>query len=265
MAEITESELELIPERGPRRLHFEWLLPVLFRPARTLRQVTESDTPVWSAPLLLLSLLAIVLVLVSGPVRVRQAQTVTTEPPPDFQYWMPEQQEQYYQAQANMASPLFTYVFPGVKLIAGLWISWFLLGSLLHLGLTLAGSRSSNASALNLAAWASVPLAIRLIVQIVFTLATGNLVANPGLAGLYTPGEGSFPLFLRALLAAVDIYVIWRLVLLGIGAGNMAGLPRLRTWVVTIVVVLLLMALTALPSLIGGSLGGGDMIRPFFF
>jgi len=44
MAEL-ELATDLSNDEKPRRLHFEWVLPLFFRPARTLKTVVERDHP----------------------------------------------------------------------------------------------------------------------------------------------------------------------------------------------------------------------------
>ena len=129
---MTEAELEnldVIDER-PRRVHFEWLLPTFFRPRRTLTTISEQSHAVWITPLLVLSVLAIVAVLAASPVRQLAAQ-MGSEIPPNFEWWSPEQQQQFMEAQANSSGPMFTIVFPALGAVLGLWVSWFLLGSMI--------------------------------------------------------------------------------------------------------------------------------------
>jgi hypothetical protein len=263
---MAESELDLLPSQEPRRLHLNWILPVLFRPGRTLKDIVTIERPVWATPLLLLSLLAIIAALVGGPIRAQQAlQAQPMEPPPGYEWWTPEQQQSYMDAQTKSAGPLFTYVFPAAGDLLGLWISWVLLGSLLHLALTMAGSRGSSTSTLNLVAWASLPLGIRFIVQIVAVLATQRLIANPGLSGLVTPSGPGLPLFWQQVLVFVDFYVLWRLALIIVGSFQMSALPKARVVFITVLVVLVVLALQALPGYLGARLSGMEMIRPFFF
>lgn len=263
---MAESDLELLPLHEPRRLHFNWVLPVLLRPRKALSEILEVERPVWGTPLLILSVLAIVLVLVGGPIRVEQAaMAAPTEMPPGFEWWTPDQQQQYFDAQGKSSGPLFAYVFPALGELFGLWIGWVLLGSLLNLGLTLAGSRGSNTAALNLVAWASIPIALRYIVQVVYILAAHRLVSDPGLSGLLTPAGPGFGVFLKVALMGIDLYVLWRLGLMMYGAAKMSNLPRLRAWSVALVAFLLVLVLQSLPGFLGAQISGLNMVRPFFF
>ena len=205
--------------------------------------------------LLVLSILAILVILVGGQPRIIQAQT-NVELPQDFQYWPPEMQQEYLDNQANKTNALYIYIFPALGALAGVWILWFLLGSILHLALTLAGSRGSNTSALNLVAWASLPFAIRYIVQAFAIMSSKQLIAAPGLSGFLAADGNGFMIFLRGVLAQIDLYLIWQVVLLLVGVLPMTGLARAKAWTSVLASVLIILALAALPGLVVSQLGG---------
>lgn len=263
MAEVL-TETTVTENGKSRRLHFEWVLPLFYRPGRTLKTIVAHDTAIWHTPLLILSLLAIFVVLVSAPMRTAQLQQVG-ELPPDFQYWSPEQQEEYLASQAGKAGPMFVYLFPILGSLIGIWLSWFLFGSILHLALTLSGSRSSNTQALNLVGWASLPFALRSIVQIVAILATKRLIEAPGLSGFISSDAEGFTAFWRILLTFIDIYLIWQVILLMIGSLPLTGLSRGKAWTAVLLTVLLMLALQAVPGTIGKLLSGLELTRGFFF
>lgn len=263
---MAELEMETSVNNGvkPRRLHFEWVLPLFFRPARTLKKVVEQDHPVWQTPLLILSVLAILVVLVGAPIRTQLTQQVG-ELPPDFQYWPPDQQEQYYASQANKANPMFIYLFPALGVLIGIWLSWFLLGSILHLALTLSGSRGSSGQAINLVAWASLPFALRFIVTALVILINKRLIASAGVSGFIAADAEGFTAFIRILLTFVDIYLIWQLILLMIGSLPLTGLSRGKAWTAVFVTVLLMLVLQAVPGYVSSLLSGLSLTRGFFF
>ena len=103
MSESTNSDLE-----SPRRFHFNWVLPVLFRPRRTFEAITALPGNNWSAPLLVLSVLVLFSVLAGGWAKQRTAMQGEMSLPPDFQYYSPEQQAQYTQAVQAQQGPVFT-------------------------------------------------------------------------------------------------------------------------------------------------------------
>lgn len=241
------------------RSGFRFILPVLLKPVRGLKEITTRDRAFWLVPLLVISLAALLSVLVAVPLRGQQSQDGTNLPP-DYQYYTPEQQQQFTQAQQAGVSPLFTFVFPAVTLLAGIWISWALLSGMLHLGLTLAGSRSSSIKSLNLVGWASLPFAVRYLLQAGYILFTRNLISSQGLSGFSPPGS-----FFSAFLTQVDIYLLWQIALLLIGVPLIAGMSRRKAWLVTAVVLFILLSLASLPAFAASQLGGVGPIQPFFF
>ena len=260
---MAETEINHIEAARPRKLRFDWVFPLFFKPGRTLKAVTAEDIGVWLAPLLILTLFAVLAVVVGGPIRAQQAQP-TGELPPDFQYWMPEQQEQYLAGQANRASPLFIYGFPIMGALASVWIPWFLLGSILHLVLTMSGSRGTNTATLNLVGWASLPMAIRYIVQAVYILVSGQLLKAPGVSGFVSADAGGFSAFVRSLLTQVDLYWIWMVILLLAGVLPLTGLRKGKAWFAVLISVVIMLALQGLPGFVAASLSGLSTTRPFF-
>jgi hypothetical protein len=262
---MLETELNHIEEEvRPRKMHFDWVFPLFVRPGRTIKTIVTQENGVWFTSLLILSLLAILLVVIGGPARVQAAQ-VGGELPQDFQYWSPDQQEQYFAGQANRSSPLFIYVFPILGVLAGVWFTWFLLGSILHLSLTLSGSRGTNTAALNLVGWAMLPLALRYIVQGISLLATHQVIQAPGLSGFIAAESGGFMIFLRSVLAHFDIYFLWMVALIMAGVLPLTGLSRGKAWVAVLAAVLIVLALQALPAYLGAALGGLSGSQPFYF
>lgn len=255
------NETDLDTYAPPRKFHFEWVFPIFFRPRRTLKEVTKQETGVWQTPLLILSILAVLAMIMAAGPRQTAAQMGTAILPPNFQYYTPEQQQQFMDAISQAQGPMFMIVFPAVSALIGLWLSWFILGSVLHLVMTLSGSRSSNTASLNLAAWASMPFGVRYIVQSIYYLSTGNLIRATGIAGFVAP-EATF---LAALLTLVDIYLIWQVILLLLGARPLSGLSRGKAVLAVFASVLIVLGLQALPGFLSAQLGDLSVVRPFMF
>lgn len=259
---MVETELDELEILRPRRAHFHWVFPLFFKPRATLEKVAAHEKPAWFTPILILSLLAILFVMVSGPVRAMEAQA-NIEPPPDFEWWDPATQEEWFASQATRSGPLLIYVLPAVGALAGVWISWFLLGSILHLALTMAGSRGSYTAVLNLTAWASLPFAVRTLVRTIALLTSQRLITAPGLSGFIAADAEGAGAFLAPLLARVDIYLIWQIVLLMIGVLPLTGLKRGKAWTVVIIAVILVVILLAVPGFISLRFSGLNITRMF--
>ena len=240
-----------------RRFDFQRIAATLLRPRQMFTTTSTEARSTWLTPMLVLSLTTLLLVLVSGYLRTRAAMMGEVALPADWQYWTPEMQNNFMQAQQLTQGKVFMYVIPLISAWSSLWVGWILLGGLLHLGSTLLGGRGSMQSALNIAAWSALPFALRDILRIVYMLSASHAITSPGLSGFATSA------FMAQVLARTDIFLIWNMSLLIIGFSIIDGLPRGKAFVGVIVVVAILLATQAgLGSVIAG-LGGTVVQRPF--
>lgn len=244
--------------------NFQWFPAVLFRPRKTTAQIATHDKPAWLAPLLVLSLLVVLLTLIAAPIR-KQTIQMGSNLPPDFQYYTPEMQAQFMKAQESQTSPLFLYLFPILSGVAGIWVSWFLMSSILHLLITLSGSRAASLRSYNLVSWSFVPFILRYLVQLFALLFSKSLVQNPGLSGLMAADAGGFLAFLRVLLGLIDLYFIFQVILLFLGVVPLSGLSKSKAYTATLIMLILVLVLRALPGFLSSILGGLSVTRPFFF
>src|SRR5688572_12095289 len=230
---MIDTKLE---QRPVRRFDFSRMLAILFHPRQAFAEMTSEPRAVWLAPMLVLSVTASLAVFVAGYLKSRATLMGEIALPPDWQFWTPELQNNYMQAQQATQGPVFAYVIPLVGALAALWLGWLLLAGLLHLGSTLLGGRGSMQSALNVVAWASLPFALRDILRILFMLSAGRAIASPGLSG-FAASAG----FLSQLLARTDIFLIWSVILLVIGFGVADGLPRSKALAGVVIVMLMVL------------------------
>lgn len=262
---MAQSEELDTPVAAQRSTPWKWLFQILFLPGRTMSAIAKQERSVWAIPLILLTLLTIAHVLVAAPLRQQEAMNNAGALPDNYQYMSPEQQEQYNQAQQSKSGTAMTTIFPGISALIGLWLGWFILGGVLHLVLTLLGSRSTTISAYNLVGWASLPFAIRLCVQIGAMLIDHRLISSPGISGFIASDSSGIWMYVRVLLSMVDIYLIWQIILLVVGAASIPGLTRIKALGGVLSAVLVLLALSALPGFIFAQLSGLDVSRSFFF
>lgn len=262
---MTETgSLPTLPER-PRRLHFEWVLPALFRPAKSFRAIAGSPSDSWLTPILLLTLAALVAVLVGGPLRREAVLNAPPQLPPDFQYYTPEQQAQVLQAQQATASAAFTHLFPALGALTRVWGGWLISGALLHLITTLLGGRATMRSLMNRVAWAGLPFALRDAVRILYMWGSHRLIASPGLSGLASSGQGTLAAIWTALLALVDLYLVWHVLLLVAAVRAESDPGSRRAWVGVVIAQAVLLILQAVPAALIARLSGLTIVRPFLF
>jgi hypothetical protein len=261
---IRMSETVLAPVESPRRFHFDWVPAVFFHPRQTFAKIASQTRGVWLTPILILSLTALLQVLVTGSIKQAAALSGEVSLPPNFQYYSPEQQAQFQQAMAATSGPVFLYVFPAIVALFRVWLGWLLVGGLLHLVLTMLGGRGDTGAAMNLVAWASLPLALRELVRAAAMYSSKQLISAPGISGFVTPDGGNLSLFLASLLALVDIYLVWHAILLivGVRAGN--GISSAKATGGVFITLLIVLTLQTLISYFTTKLGGLTIIRPFF-
>jgi hypothetical protein len=242
-------------EKKPRKGYLKWLFQMFYKPRATLTKVGAEDISNKRAPLLFISILVVLAVLIAAPVKTQQLQMGATIPD-DFQWWSEQQQQQYLEAQANQASPIFMILFPALSGILGYLVFSLLMASILYLALTLAGSRAPRLKIGNLVAWAMVPFGLRELVKFFVIGSSKQLVENPGLSNLIEADAEGVSAYLRGILGSIDLYWLLFLVLLIIGAILISGLKKSKAILTTIIAVLIMLLLQGLPSLIGSLLGG---------
>lgn len=253
---MTDTILE---PRPARRLDFSRLFTMLIRPRRAFDEMAAESRATWLTPMLVLTLTAILVVVVSGYLKSRAAMMGEVQLPPDWQYWPPEMQNNYMQAQQATQGTTFVYILPLVGALTVLWLGWVVVSGLLHLGSTLLGGRGSLQGALNIVAWASLPFVIRDVLRVIYMLAVKHPINSPGLSG-FAASTG----FLSQILSRLDIFVIWYILLLIIGFAVADGLSRGKAVLgVVVVILLVLLAQAGLAGLMSG-IGGQAIQRPFF-
>lgn len=239
------SMTESTSPTSTRRLNFPRILEVIFHPSRTFGIIIEEAKPSWLTPMLTLSISSSLAVIVSGYLKARAAMMGDVQLPPDWEFWTPEMQNNFTQAQQATQGATFVYIIPLVSSLVVLWLGWLILSGLLHLGSTLLGGRGSMSMALNVVAWANLPFMLRDVLRVIFMLIAGHAIVSPGLSGF---ADGS--IFLAKILARVDVFFIWNAILLVIGFGISEGLTKNKAIIgVTIVLLIILLALAGAGTL----------------
>jgi len=268
-SEITsapEDEAVLTPPRKTKQrqaFHFAWIPGIFLRPAKTLCAILADEKPNWLLPMLLISLMLILNVVLSAPAQ-RNAIQSGLNTPPEFQYWTPEEQANYLNAQASKTGPTFIYAYPIMVGIATWWAVWFLTANILHLMITLAGSRSPNFKASNLVGWAMLPFALGLLIKAITVASSGRLLAPAPFAALLPEDAAGLQLFARSVLGNVDAYWLWHATLLLLGAKPLSKLATGKALGAVLAVILLMLLLQGVPGLLGGLLGNMSTGGMFF-
>lgn len=250
---------EITPVIPVRRLNLARIFLVLLQPRRAFAEIAAEVNASWLTPMLSLSLSGLLSVMVSGYLTSRAALMGEIPLPPDWQYWTPDMQNNYMQAQQSMQGPVFVYIIPLVSVLVGLWLGWLILSGMLHLGSTLLGGRGSMQGALNVVGWAYLPFVVRDLLRVIYMLLAGHAIVSPGLSGF-----ASNAVFWAQILSRVDVFFLWSALLLVIGLGLSDGLSRNKSIAgVAIVLILLLLVQAGFGSLVSG-IGGMASQNPIF-
>jgi hypothetical protein len=260
---VDDEVLPIAPETN-RAWRFDLVLPLFIRPRATLTRIAAHNRANWRTPITLLLLAAGARALVAGSLNAAARAGGEFSLPPGYEFYTPEQMAQFQQAATATNNPAFNYVLPTLGALLGVVVIWFLISWLLHLVLTLLGGRGTSQATINVTAWASLPLFLRYIIQIVYMLSTNSLLAAPGLAGFAPAGEGFLYTLLASILSQIDLYFIWFVILLFIGARLVSQLPRAKSWLAVLLVVALVMVLRGLLPAILAQFSDLTVIRPFF-
>jgi hypothetical protein len=247
-----------------QRFQWKWIPLALFRPGKGMKGVAAQNRGVWLTPMLTLTLAALARVIAAGWVKQTAALSGEIPLPPDFQYYSPEMQAQYMQAMQATQGPVFNYVFPAILALLTAWLGWLLLGGLVHLALTMLGGRGDTGVSMNLAAWAGLPFAVRDLVRAIAIVISRQGIDSPGLAGFAPAEAAGFTAYLVAWLPFIDIYLLWHLLLLTVGARAATSLPRFKAALGVLLPLLLVLALGALISFGSAQLSDMTITRPFF-
>jgi len=231
---------------------FGWLAGILVRPRTTLVKADQRGGASWWLPLLLSLVMVVLPLAVGAPILAREAREAVTA----SQEQMAEQRgmeisaEQQEQIESIAANPLIIVGFPAVAAVFGQIVGWLFWAGALYLAGIALGGRSPFGSMFRVVAWASVPLTLRGVIQTIYILLTGETIANQGLSGF--AGES---VVLNALLSRIDVFLIWRLIVLVIGVGVVTHLSRRKSVLVTLGVWALFTAVGLVFAYLGTMVG----------
>jgi hypothetical protein len=259
------AEIALENIRREKRLRRSWLVSVLLHPRKAFEQIAAQTDAVWLLPLVVISLAVLANVGAAGSIKQAAAAMGEVQIPPEMQYWPPEQQAQYVQAVRATSGPVFVYVFPALKGLALVWFGWLMVSGLVHLILTTLGGRGDIGTMVNIVAWAGLPYGVRELVRAGSMLFTRQLIQFPGLAGFAPSGDDTTSLVLLSVLALIDLYVIWHIVLLVIGTQAGSKLSLTRTLVGILLTIIIALALQASTGYAAAKFSDLKIIQPMMY
>jgi len=248
-----------------RKQGIRLLWGMIVRPRTTLEYLREQGLRTWWLPALVCVGLIVLPIVVAAPISRRQAREAFLAAQEQMgeqlaEDMSAEEQDQMEQAMSITASPLITVVFPAVSSVVARVVGWLAWAGALYLAALALGGRSTFGQMFRTVVWAWLPYAVRGLLQTVYILASGEIIANPGLSGLVgesrsigemvatPPSLGQ--MMLIAFLSRIDLFQVWNLILLVIGVAVVTRLPRRKATLLTLGVWLLLTALGLIPTLV---------------
>ena len=258
---MTESSSVYMQQK--RLFHLNWLSKIILKPKLVFNQLIH-HTNSWFTPMLILSIAILLHSLANGWVNQQAALSGEILTPPDFQYWSPEQQEQFFQSQQVRQGPVFLYIIPTIWNITLTWIGWLLVSGILHLALTMIGGRGETNVSAAIVAWASVPFILRSVIRAIYTFTSRQLIDAPGLSGFIDSASNS-QIFLSNFLSLVDIYLLWYITLMILGVKICTGISTGKSITSVITIIGLTLLFQTLIGYFSYQISSITIIRPFFF
>jgi hypothetical protein len=246
----------------PRRNFFALLWGMIRHPHATLEYVDQTGGRTWVIMALLAAVSAVFLVVAIAPISARIAQEAMQTQLQSQSGISPGGDDAEMQARISQfaTNPLLTIVAPSLTGVIGIFIGWLVWAGALHLISVMVGGDSHFGGMWRGVVWSYLPVALRNGLQSIYVLATGELIANQGLSGFVAvdqtvseliaspPSAGR--LALRSLLAQIDLFNIWNLVLLVIAVMTIARLSRRKAIGITLGVWGALMVVRVLAAIV---------------
>ena len=251
--------------KGSKRIRLDWAIKLLLTPKRFFMDSGPFTGSAWFTPLLILSLVIIANSILVGSIKQQATSTGELPLPPDFEYYSPEDQARYMQAAQSTQSFAFVYVLPALSSLAGIWIGWLIVGGMLHLVSTLMGGRGDMGMAMNIVAWSNLPYAVRGIVRFIFMLITSRLIAKPGISGFSPVGDTPWAIFAGIMMALIDIYLIWQIILMVHGLKRTAGLTASKSTIGVMIIIGIFLLIQVGLGFAIDKISSLTVVRPFFF
>ncbi|MHB1294061.1 MAG: YIP1 family protein [Anaerolineae bacterium] len=197
------------------------------RPAQALQAATQRPRS-WWLPAVLLILSMAVSAWIQAPLQVELANERSEQMVARLaERLSAENAAAVRESVTNMTVPTFlaSTIASGAALAA---FGWLLRSVVAHLTSMAAGGASTFGQTFAVTVWSMLPFFLRDALQAVYVLTQGKLIPYQGLSSLVATGdwlqESGNVLF--GLLASIDPFMLWSLVLLGIGVSVSARVRR---------------------------------------
>ncbi len=161
------------------------------------------------------------------------------------------------QINASQSSTMLSYIVSIASSFGGVMVGYFFCAFIVFSMSFVLGGKATYFHVLRLSVWALLPLAFRKIIQAIASFITGGIPLT-GISAVLTSQEALDMPTLNALLGQFDIYLIWSMILLGVGTAVTSKLNTGKS--ATIVIIYLVLA----AGMILGLMAVGGAINELF-
>jgi len=229
------------------------LVGIVDRPRAAFAQIAARPGKGWFIPVLILLLGLVALNLALAPHAAVEAQRQMDQ---QLATLPPGQADALVARMDQLVSPLFVGLMGLVAGIVGTALAILLGAVVLYFVALFTGGEGGFGPTLGVMLWAWIPFGIRALVQAAVIAAQGRLIVNQGLSYLVSVGDRvkDSQNVLYGLLAQVDLFALWHLVLVWAAALALYKLGRNKALVVVLLYAIVSLGLRVATLLIQGML-----------
>jgi len=231
------------------------LVGMIDRPRSSLSYIRDHPKRIWLLPIGLCAIGAVIYGVVAAPLMVQLQISTTQEMLASMPLESAQQMEPYLQ-EPTLTFMLLTGVGFGVL---GVVLGWLVWAGGLHLLAAIFGGERHLPAMMGVIAWGWLPFFLRSLALTGYVLWTGELLTNPGLSALVASGntlsDAANPLWV--LLASVDPFLVWNLILVTIGVAVVSGISKGKSAGLVVVFWAVLTMLGSLPGWLGSAVMSG--------
>ena len=253
---MTTSIDTVSPPAGPPPL-WQGLIGIIDKPNATFTAaLAHTGWRRWSLPLLLYLLAFIIVTAAQTPylreLSLQQAEAQLAQ--------LTAEQAEAARASMELTTSLPFLLATGIGIGAiALLIGLLMQTAYFYLtALVVGGNDTTFGDLFTVSAWSRLPLAIGFLVQAVFVAVSQGAIKYPGLAALVASGDpladAQNPLI--GLLARLDLFWLWHLLLVTLGVAIAARMSRGKSLALTVIYAALVLAMAVAPSLLAQAFGG---------
>ncbi len=247
------------PEQTAERMGLVALtVDSLRRPAAAMRRLADHPGRRWIWPLLALALVRVAVIFAQSS--ASQAATIAaTQASMANQPGMdPEMAAQMSQSMQRFG--MIGTVFGAVGAFVGVFIGALVVAGILHLLATVMGGQQGFTQVFTVTSWARLPLIIGGLLQLAYALTGGYDPCPRGLAGLVDcggdPSDPTAVSLWSPLLAQIELWNLWHLLLLGLGVQAVARLTRRKAAVAVLIVLAIIVGMGLAGTFVSRAVAG---------